>query len=431
MNPVTGETRAVVGLLRRWTRRAGIGWADQALVSGSNFVVAVLAGRWLGASEYGAFGIAMSIYIVAFGLHMALVQEPLSVFGSAPGPRGVSFVRASLPYHLLLSAVAGVVMLVSALLLRGGALGPPLLGLALATPTLLHYSYLRRTGYVRACYTAVVRAAVAYAGVQLLVLILLRSTGSLGPATVFVPMAIASILASIALGSALRRAGMEGDVQATLTWKDAARESVRFGKWGVGTSLTYFGSTALYGPLLGLVVGLGAAGIYKAHTNLAMPLSQSVVAVSLVVLPHLSRRGAEAGYEYLGPVIRRMMLLAGLVGGAYVLALVFGARPLTELLYANSQYTEYSALAVILAAAQAVGAVRQGLYLGTKAMLQPQLVFWGQAVGAGMSLSLGVFLVLRYGIIGAGAGQLVSNIGETLWLDWAVRRRLRSAPSGD
>src|SRR5438045_8021636 len=57
--------------------------ADQGLFAGSNFILNIVLARWLSPDEYGAFGVAFSIFLLVGTLHSSLLTEPMTVF--APG----------------------------------------------------------------------------------------------------------------------------------------------------------------------------------------------------------------------------------------------------------------------------------------------------------------------------------------------------------
>ena len=66
-------------LLRKAARRFGWGVADQAISSLTNFLLAVVIARALGPTEFGAFNLAFTAYLVSMGVSRALTTEPLAV----------------------------------------------------------------------------------------------------------------------------------------------------------------------------------------------------------------------------------------------------------------------------------------------------------------------------------------------------------------
>lgn len=60
-------------------RRVGVAVIDQTLSAGSNVMIAVVAARLLGASEFGVFGVTYLIYVISTGIIRAMVGEPALV----------------------------------------------------------------------------------------------------------------------------------------------------------------------------------------------------------------------------------------------------------------------------------------------------------------------------------------------------------------
>ena len=48
---------------------------------GTNFVVNILLARWLTPAEYGAFALAYSVFVLLGVFHIAILIEPMLVFG--------------------------------------------------------------------------------------------------------------------------------------------------------------------------------------------------------------------------------------------------------------------------------------------------------------------------------------------------------------
>ena len=50
---------------------------EQGLFSGISFITSLLLGRWLIPEDYGAYSVAMSIFLLLAGLYTSLILEPL------------------------------------------------------------------------------------------------------------------------------------------------------------------------------------------------------------------------------------------------------------------------------------------------------------------------------------------------------------------
>lgn len=101
-----------------WLRKGSLALLDQGLVSGSNFLIAILLARWLNRDAYGAYAMGFSIFILLYGFQNAFLLEPMSVFGPESYPRCLTaYVKKLLGFHFVLTSllsmlvVAGITLL--------------------------------------------------------------------------------------------------------------------------------------------------------------------------------------------------------------------------------------------------------------------------------------------------------------------------------
>lgn len=116
----------------------GMGWAtlDQAVSSCTNFGITVVAARQLSRGGFGAFGLAISVYIVVLGVARGLVTEPLlSRPELAHGDQSRAVVGAVVGAAFGVGCAVAVVALVAGLLLTRDA-ARVLIALAALLPVL-------------------------------------------------------------------------------------------------------------------------------------------------------------------------------------------------------------------------------------------------------------------------------------------------------
>ena len=64
----------------RWATKGSLAILDQALISGSNFLVSICLARWLMPEQYGSYALAFSISLLLTFLYQSLLLEPMAVF---------------------------------------------------------------------------------------------------------------------------------------------------------------------------------------------------------------------------------------------------------------------------------------------------------------------------------------------------------------
>lgn len=133
----------------RRSHRAGWALIDQALSSGSNFGVSIVAAHSLSPAQFGAFAIPFLVYSLALGVSTSIAAEPYTVrYGAVQSLRS----RRSAERSSMLGTVAALGFVLSALGLSVGivfnnGLSRALVALALVAPFLLLHDAVRQLGF--------------------------------------------------------------------------------------------------------------------------------------------------------------------------------------------------------------------------------------------------------------------------------------------
>jgi O-antigen/teichoic acid export membrane protein len=408
-----------------WVGKGSLAVLDQGLFAGSNFLLNVLLARWLTPSEYGAFAVAFSVFLLLGVFHTAVLTEPMLVFG--PGKyreRFPEYLGILLRGHFALMLPGAALLAATAFLLGwlySSTVERAFLALAIAGPFILLLWLLRRAFYVR------LNPGWAAAGGGVYLLILLASTltlhtaGRLTPATGFLAMAATSLITCLLLLVPLRP---------TLAMNSSAIRAVaadhwRYGKWVAAAAVPYWVSDSIYFLVLPAWVGLAEAGALKALLNLAMPALHTISALGLLLLPILVRDRDCGGPRAMNRTIKLSLALF-LLGSACYLAPLWGFRlQIFHFLYAG-KYAGYASWPLLLVGllpfAQSLPVVMGG---ALRVLEQPNLVFWS-SVGSGVvALALGVPLASSLGVGGALVGLVVSYVLMGILMLFFLMRSVR------
>lgn len=105
-------------------RRAAWNVIDQAFSSATNFGIAIVAARTLSPEAFGAFSIALLLYVVALGTSRGLSTEALMIrFSAATVDEHRAAARAATGTALLVGTAGGVLLLLAAIPLTGPVRG--------------------------------------------------------------------------------------------------------------------------------------------------------------------------------------------------------------------------------------------------------------------------------------------------------------------
>ena len=393
-----------------WVGKGSLAITDQGLFASSNFLLNVLLARWLAPTDYGAFALAFSVFLLLLLFHNAVFSGPMLVFG--PGKyreRFPEYLGILLRGHFALMLAVAALIAASAFVLGwlySPAVERAFLALAIAAPFVLLLWLLRRVFYARLNPGW----AAASGGVHLLIVLgvalALRAAGRLTPATGFLAMATASVTACALLLIVLRPT-LTTD---SSTIREVAADHWRYGKWVAAAACPAWVMDNIYYVVLPAWVGLTEAGGLKALMNLAQPALQGISALGVLLLPILVRDRDSGGPRAMKRTMKLSLVLFFL-GSACYLMLLWGFRlQIFHFLYAD-KYAAYAGWPLVFAGLLPLAQILPVVMGGTGALgalERPNLGFWSGVGGGVIALTIGVPLAWMLGVGGALVGVAVS-----------------------
>jgi O-antigen/teichoic acid export membrane protein len=186
----------------------------------------------------------------------------------------------------------------------------------------------------------------------------------------------------------------------------------------------YWLTAEAYYVIVGKVVNATAVAGFRSVQNLSMLFPNFATAMSVLVLPRLSVRFAEAG----GKAIRRPVLMFTVASalGAIVYAgsiLLVGA-PLLSTVYGNG-YIEYVGLFPLLCLNLVLITISQGVQVGLRAMNAPREVFFGFLIAGLFTCTAGIAMTYRWQLNGAVAGLCCSTLLFLLFVTYRYQFLVR------
>lgn len=410
-----------------WARKGSLAVLDQGLFSGANFLVNILLARWIGPVEYGAFAVGFSIYLVLSGFHNALILEPMSVLGPAHhADRLDRYVHQLVRMHVLVTCPLGFVTVVAALVIVGDPLlQRVLLVTGFFTPITLLGWLARRVPYLRTDPAGALRVSVAYAAATLAGIGILRVTGALSAAAVWLVLALGSAIASVACGLPIRPGKRTAEEEPGL--RTLFVEHWGFGRWIVGAALVGLGAGQLQVILAGAMGGLEAAGTLRAMLTTVLPLIQTFTALGLLFVPVMARDYARGDWQALE---KKTNLVSGILTAfslIYMAVLVAFAKPLVLLLY-GEQYLHAAWLLPIVGSIAVFMAAGTGFSFSLRAIQKPEHFLVAAMLTGPVGLVTAVSFTWMWGLGGAAASLVsyyVAGLAAILLLyrRWAPEAR--------
>jgi O-antigen/teichoic acid export membrane protein len=402
---------------------------DQALISGSNFLIGILLARWLPPDQYGAYALAFSTFLLVSLAYQSLLLEPQSVFGSSAyldSPR--QYLGALLWAHGALALAIFIILGISAGVAhwqgRPGNLSWALAGVAFAAPCILLFWLVRGALYVRHAPQHAATGALFYSALVLGGLLVLFRRGLVSPFTAFILMGLGALASSAVLLIRLNPRLKLGRDDPTLS--RVAQQHWIYGRWALASSVVTWIPWNIHYALLSHFSGMAAAGELRALVNLMLPLAQSCTALSLLITPYASRTHAQDGAASLDGLSWKITSL--FLGGAlaYWAVIILLGAPALHLLYAG-KYDELAHFIPWVAVASVLWTAVYGPAIVLRAKQAPALVFCAYSVSGAIALVTAAPFSRAFGLQGAVWAIILSSAVGLVVALFLVHRGARGA----
>jgi O-antigen/teichoic acid export membrane protein len=417
-----------------WAMKGGLAFADQGLISGSNFVIGILLARWLSPEQYGAYAVAFAVFLLLTMLYQSLLMEPMAVFGASAYRDCIrGYVKALLRLHFATALLIFFFLSISAevALKFGPRNGLPgaLVGVALAGPLVLLLALTRQTFYLQLSPAPAACGALFYCALTLGGLCAAYRFHLLSPMSALLLMGLGALGAS-ALLLTYRVLRLPSSISAP-SLRNIWRRHWHYGRWALASAGLMWIPANIFYPLLSSLSGMVQAGELKALMNFATPMLQAYGALFALLLPYAARVHAREGSAGATAVMRRITLLS--VSGAiayWTLLLLFKGLAF-RLLY-SGRYNEVAYLLPIVALGSVSWSAFFGPAIALRAMESPASVFATVLVSSCVSLMIGVPATKALGIRGAvwsmALSEALAFVVALVLFRRKVRRSLDIAP---
>jgi O-antigen/teichoic acid export membrane protein len=409
--PFAKQSSAFQRILR-WTTKGGLAVFEQAVVSGSNFVMGVLLGRWLMPAQYGAYAYAFSVFLLVSLLYQSVIIEPMAVFGANHYKnclrgylRSLGWMHAgtSVVCFLILGLYAGYTRLAG----DTSGLSAALAGVTIATPCVLLFWLGRRGFFLRFAPEVPAASSLFYSVLVIGSLVLLHRRHLISPFNAFLVTAFGALLTSALLLGLLRRKFRDSTGPAPSLRENWQRHWV-YGRWALAASIVAWFPANVYYAVLGHFYGLSNAGQFRAIMNLVVPVQQTYGALSVLALAYAANVYGVQGARATKTLARRLTVL--FIAGAvayWALIIPFG-RPIFHALY-GGKYMEVAPLLPLFALGSVLWAAVFGPVVMLRAMEAPSSVFWAHLGSSTACLLLGIPFTWKYGLTGVAWGLIFSS----------------------
>ncbi len=426
-DPGTVSGGTLAQKLLRWTTKSSLAVLDQGLISGSNFAASILLARWLTPEQYGAYADAFAVFILLSLIFLALLLEPMAVFGGSSYHNCLReylrvLVKLQIGVALLVVVPLGIAAAVAWKLAPTSGLPGALAGITLASPCLFLFWLARRTYYLQLSPARAVQGAFVYCCIVLCGLWFLYRRGMLSPFSAFLLIALGALATSCLLLLHLRRGLPSGNT--VLAAGEVWKKHWIYGRWALATSVASWIPAYIFYPALSSFGGMSHSGELRALMNFANPIEQTQIALAMLFLPYAARMQGASKDRGSGLALSMRLTLVSVAAAAFYWTLVLLFRgPLFHLLY-SGKYADVSPLLRTVAIGSLFWSAAYGSAIVLRAMESPASIFVAYVTAAVISLLVGIPAARMFGVAGGIWGINISDAVSFIMVVVLLRKKV-------
>jgi O-antigen/teichoic acid export membrane protein len=407
--------RGILGARRVFSSGTGanqsfLSLADQAAASITNFLTGVIIARASSKEEFGLYMLGFTLILLVTDLQTSLIATPYMVYSPRlKGDAAASYAGSALIHQVVFSLCIMVALTVAAFASRFGfgphGLAPVLWALAAVVAFIMLREFTRRIYFARLKLRSVLALDTCVGIAQLAGLLVLAHFRLLSAATAYWLIGIACAL-GVAYWLFLDRRFYH--VRLNQALKDFKR-NWSFGKWVFASGLLATASTNLYPWLIAFFHGTAAAGIFAACLGVVSASNPILLGIQNLLGPKIAHAYAAQGPHALRRLVLKMTAVLALPMCLLTGALIVWGDRLIGLLYGH-RYAGNGTVVAVLALNIFVLAVAFAFSRALFAIERADLDFWLNVGTVVVMATLGLWLVKRYGPLGAAMGLLIANV---------------------
>ncbi len=387
----------------------GLVFLDQAMVSGSNFLIGILLVRAIGLKEYGVFALLWMGVLFVMGIHQAFITKPL--LSIAPKLKGVAQIDYLAGLHTIQYLSSGLFLLMGLGIYGGAAIFSvgeltnyiPLISMIIGCQTV--HDFYRKLYLIKDRITKVLVLDLVLYGGQLAGIFILLILGKLTLITAL------QVILSVNMISVLF--GKHRQVFSLKNYKNILIRHFHFSKWLLGTSVLQWLSGNYFIIVGASILGTSAVGAIRMVQNVMGLCHILFLAMESIIPIEAARQyqaeGGDGLIQYLSKITKKI----GVGFGVLLTVIAFFASPILSLIY-GPEAAAYSYIAVAYALLYTFVFLGHPFRFYLRTIEKTSPIFFAYCFGALFSLSFAYLLLTHLGIYGLLFGLIFTqfiNVG--------------------
>ena len=399
-------------------------YADQALVSGLNFLSAVFMARFLGLQGFGVYSIAWMGVLIASSIHQPFIISAMQTLSARKeGEEQKLYLQSLVFKQLIFSFLMGLLSFTAVLamshLMPTWKVESILLAFPLAVFAFLLQDFFRRYYFMTgAPWKAFLIDAVAYGGVVLSAFAI-HFIRDMDAQFVLLLTALFFLYASLIGLWSLDRL-----VFSVPHIKKVLREHWDFSKWLTATAVLQWFSGNLFIIAAGALLGPVAVGATRMAQNLVGITHILFLAMENIIPVRAVNHHKEGGNEQMFRYLWKFTLQMGTLTFTLLALLAVFSEPIIKTFYGES-YLSYQYMLIGFCALYVIIFLGYPLRYAIRTLQNTRLIFISFIASSVFSVMAAYPLITRFGLSGVLAGLMITQCISLVIYLWSLRRELR------
>ena len=386
---------------------------DQAMISGTNFVTAIIIGRCCGAETLGLFSLIAAAMAMIIGVHDQLVTAPYVLYHNRKQPAALLRYNGSILSHhviFMILVLAGMSCCSFAVRNANDTIRVVAAILLIATPAILLRTFIREFSLAQCNVLTVFAVDAAVCFSRLIAIAMLFATDAVNLPTIYSVLGVSSLLTAVIWMARNRYQFVFHKQSAINDW----RHNWKFGRWALATHVAGTSTPYTMPWVLFLMHGERATGYLAACSVIVGVANILLGGMSDFLSPRAASAFAKGGVAELRRVLGKMLWLSILsIGSVCIIAAIFG-EPIIDALY-DGRFPGAGRMVILLTLSVLANAIGMAAGTGLWAVDKPRANFTADMLTLVIAIAAAPILVAPYGAIGAAIATLLASVSGAIF----------------
>ncbi|GAA4652456.1 hypothetical protein GCM10023116_47400 [Kistimonas scapharcae] len=382
--------------------------ADQALVSGANFLTGIILARLLGLESYGVFTLAWLVVLFFNSLQLATIVQPMmSLSPKYEGEKLKEFYGSMLYIQLLWIIIYLLVICIGIVFQNKFEYAARISEYIIPVFSVL-IAFQIQDFFRRLFFTlskpgkAFLSDSISYLG-RILLFILLYHLDNLTITNVLYAITFVSLVAivpALSIKTSIKMFHSHHPLN--------IKENFDFSKWLLGSALLQWTTGNYFFVMAGMLLGPLAVGAVKACQNI-IGITHILFQAMENFVPSQATKALRDGIGGLKKYLLKLVCLGGLGTGLIIMTVVVFSEALITLVY-GEEYTQYSYLMSWFGILYFLSYLSLPIRAGLRSIERNSVIFYGYIISTAFSLLSAKPIVSSYGELGVILGSILSQL---------------------